>query len=75
LRGITERPEGLPGDTEDGALESSSVAQELGVAASGGETLLGESVVVAAVNSVDSIERVDGVANRLAEGSDGVLVS
>ena len=74
LVGITEGPEGLPGDTEYGALKSGLVGQELGVTTDRGETLLGGGVVIAGVNAVDGIEGIDGITDGLTEGADGILV-
>lgn len=74
LLGIGVNPEALPGETERGALESGAVRQELGVSALGGQTLLGQSVVVSGVDAVDGIKSIGGVADSAAKGADGILV-
>lgn len=74
LLGIGVNPEALPGETESGALEGSAVGQELGVSAFGGQTLLGQSVVVSGVDAVDGIKSIGGIADSAAKGADGILV-
>jgi hypothetical protein len=74
LLGIGVDPETLPGETESGALEGSAVRQELGVSTLGGQTLLGKSVVVSGVDTVDGIKSIGGIADSAAKGANGILV-
>lgn len=48
--------------------------QVLGITTGGRLAVLGGSVVVAGINAVDTIKRIDGIANSLSKGSDGILV-
>lgn len=74
LLGIGVHPEALPGETESGAPEGSAVGQELGISALGGQTLLGEGVVVSGVDAVDGIKSIGSIADSAAKGADGILV-
>lgn len=74
LLGIGVNPEAVPGETESGALEGSAIRQELGVSALGGQTLLGQSVVISGVDAIDGIKSIGGIADSAAKGSNGILV-
>lgn len=74
LLGISVDPEAVPGETESGTLKSSAVRQELCVSALGGQSLLGEGVVVSGVDAVDGIKSIGSIADSTAKGADAILV-
>ena len=65
-------PEAVPGNTEDGALESARVGQELCVTALRGHALLSQRVVVTLVHAVDGVQSVGGIADGAAERANRV---
>lgn len=50
------------------------IGQKLGIATLWGQAFLGQRVIIAGIDAIDGIQCIDSVADRLAKGSDRILV-
>ena len=71
---IGKHPEGVPRKTKDGTLESTLVSEVLRVSTLGGLATLRKSVVIALVNTIDSIKNSNSILDVAGKGTNRILV-